>query len=812
MGADRLRTYHEKRDFGRTPEPASDAAPRVGSFVVPQGRTFVVQKHAARRLHYDVRLEWGGVLLSWAVTRGPSADPTAKRLAVRTEDHPVDYGGFEGTIPAGQYGGGTVMLWDRGTWAPLADFQAGLQEGKLKFALRGERMRGAWTLVRMKSKGRETRENWLLIKERDAAVEDEPEGLVERFASSVASGRSMEEIAAGKAAKKKLKPRKVAVPAFRPLQLAQLEREAPEAAGWLHEVKFDGYRCLAAKGGEDVRLYTRSGLDWTDTFGALVADVAALPCREALIDGEVIAPDGTFSELRRRLSEGGPLKFMAFDLLRLDGRDLASLPLRERKARLEALIGEGLGALSLSAHVEGSGGEVLARLCAQGQEGIVSKRADAPYRVGRGGGWRKVKCVKRQEFVIGGVSASRAAGRAFASLLMGSVEAGRLVYRGRVGTGFSERDMDEIAARIPRLRRETSPFAAVPAEGRRGAVWLEPVMVAEVRFAELTADGHIRHGVFVGLRGDKPAAEVRLEEPEAETGGVRIAGIKVSNPDRAVYAEPKVTKRGVAEHYAAFAPRMLPFAGGRPVSLLRCPQGTGAACFFQKHRGEGFPKAIGGIAVGEGKEDYITVSSASGLVAAAQMGTLEFHIWGAKNRDLEHPDRLVFDLDPDEGLGFQAVRAAAVEVGERLKTLGLPSLPMLTGGKGVHVVVPLRPKAGWETVKLFARTFAAMLGTQAPERYTAVMAKSERKGRIFVDWLRNERGATAVAPYSLRARPGAGVAVPLGWEELGEVAGAAAFDIGSVRARLELPCPLAGATRRAVTLGPAVIGRLERSL
>jgi bifunctional non-homologous end joining protein LigD len=827
-----LRDYNARRDFRATPEPA-------GKGGVGQERRFVVQKHAARRLHYDLRLEWDGVLLSWAVTRGPSTDPGAKRLAVRTEDHPVDYAEFEGTIPAGHYGAGTMLIWDSGSWAPVEDVDQGLANGKLKFVVSGQRMQGGWTLVRMKPRPREKRENWLLIKERDAHAGGAPDALVEAYTTSVASGRTLEEIASGRpgrktgraaAEKKASRPARSKtprLPSFRAPQLAMLASHAPRGEDWLHEIKFDGYRCIASVAGGRVRLYSRSGLDWSTQFGALVPDFEQLDCRSALLDGEVIAPGasvGAFAELQARLKHGGALLFMAFDLLALNGRELADEPLLARKEKLEALLASSkLRSIRYSTHLRGHADEIMDRVCAAGQEGIVSKLASAKYRSGRHSSWRKIKCITRQEFVIGGWSPSSSRGRPFSSLLMGTFEDDGLRYRGRVGSGFGVREFDTLVPRLAELSSGTCPFVSVPAS-TRNARWLRPELVAEVKYAELTADGHIRHGVYQGLREDKPVQEIRLERAaEASAGGASggrkekqtmVAGVRISSGERRVYKSPPVTKLKVAQYYADLAERMLPFAGNRPLSLVRCPDGTAGECFFQKHRGEGMPEAIGTVRVRESKggtKDYICLSGASGLVAAAQFGAIEFHIWGSRADLLERPDRLVFDLDPDEGLGFAAVRKAAIELHAQLDELGLPSVPMLTGGKGVHVIVPLKRRADWGTVKLFAKTFASVVAEHAPERYTATMAKSARKGRIFIDWLRNERGATAVAPYSLRARPGAKVAVPVSWQEFSSIRSAGAFDIKSVKKRLAKPCPLAEANRRPAMLGKEVIRRLEKT-
>lgn len=821
-----LHEYRDKRDFARTPEPAGVASASSAT----TGRYFVVQKHDATRLHWDFRLEWDGVLLSWAVTRGPSAAVSAKRLAVRTEDHPLDYATFEGTIAKPAYGAGTVMLWDRGTWAPLGDVDAGLADGMLKFVLSGERMRGAWMLVRMKPRPGEKRENWLLIKEHDAHEEEDVEGLVTRHVTSVSTGRKMDDIAEGVPAKTKSLPKSrraktLPCPPFQPVQLAKLHTTVPEGDAWLHEVKVDGYRCLAAVGGSTVRLHTRNGLDWTAQFGALVPAFESLPCKSALIDGEVVAAGvatNGFSELQTRLKHGGTLAFVAFDLLHLDGRDLTRQPLIDRKAALERLLADANPAIQYSTHVQGHGAVAWQQACAAGREGLICKLADATYHAGRHGSWLKLKCGQRQEFVIGGWSPSSSKGRPFASLLMGTFEDGRLIYRGRVGSGFGEREFAELTPFLEKSARKTSPFSEVPLE-IRGARWVTPHLVAEVKFTELTGDGHIRHGTYQALRRDKPATFVGLDRAEEDsirddrskdTGSGRVEGVKITNAARKVFDTPAVTKLQVAEYYTAVADRMLPFVRNRPVSLLRCPDGTTGKCFFQKHRGDGMPAAVGTVAISDddGDADYISLSSASGLVAATQMGAIEFHIWGSRNASLEHPDRIVFDLDPDESLGFTTVRRAAFDLRDRLDDLGLPSVAMLSGGKGIHVIVPLRPKAEWEAVKLFSRTMAVMLSEAEPDRFIATMSKAKRKGLIFIDWLRNERGSTAITPYSLRARPGAKVAVPVTWEELKGIGSAGEFDIKSALGRLEVPCPLQVATQEGVALDDKVLRQLEKQL
>ncbi|NDV00336.1 DNA ligase D [Pseudoroseicyclus tamaricis] len=816
-----LDTYAAKRNFDVTPEPKGELVEAVG-----EQPSFVVQKHDATRLHYDFRLEWGGVLWSWAVTKGPSADPAEKRLAVRTEDHPLAYGGFEGTIPEGEYGGGTVMLWDNGWWEPLHDPDEGLKEGKLHFRLHGARMQGGWALVRMRGnrKGDGKRENWLLIKEKDDFTSRSADALTNKHTKSVTTGRTMRAIAAEKPAVETAPKHDKPLPRFRAVQLATLEDEPPEGEGWQHEVKFDGYRCLMAIGKGGVKLYTRNGKDWTDRFGDLSEPAGAIPCGAALIDGEVIAGSGggDFGALQKALKEGGKLTFYAFDLLHLDGEDLTEAPLSDRRAALEGLLSPlpPRGPIRLSPVLEGDGDAALAAMCEVGGEGIVSKKTDAPYRGRRTKGWIKAKCIKRAELVIAGWAPSDKRGRAFSSLLLASYEGGKLVYRGRVGTGFDGETQEALMAAMKPLARKTSPLDGELPSETRGAKWLTPKLVAEIAYTEFTSEGRVRHGVFHGLREDKPAEEVSAgQELAVESGAedamdddseVKIGGVRISSAGRKVFPDAGVTKADVARHYEAVAERMLTYAADRPVSLLRLPEGLEGQTFFQKHAGKGWPSSIKPLPIEEkdgSTEDYMYVASAAGLMGAAQMGSVEFHIWGSKRDKLDKPDRLVFDLDPDEGLDFGDVKAACEELRAGLDAVGLPSSPMVSGGKGVHVIVPLRRTATWETVKTFSRAFATILAERHPDRYVATMSKAKRKGRIFIDWLRNERGSTAIAPYSLRARPGAPVAVPVSWEELARLDAPNGFHPSDMESRLSRPCPLAEVQPKGITA--EVVAALE---
>lgn len=810
-----LSRYHDKRDFTQTPEPSG---PGSASSLAPR---YATQKHDATRLHFDLRLEWAGVLLSWAITRGPSLHPADKRLAVRTEDHPLSYLGFEGAIPKGNYGAGTVMLWDIGWWQPLADVDAGLRDGKLHFALHGRRATGNWKLVRMKGKpGDKDRENWLMLKEHDAAADRGD--LVAQYPTSVATGRDMDAIAQGSAPRLPGPVRRKPAPRFRKPQLATRVASAPEGVAWWHELKLDGYRAMVAIGKGGARVFTRNGHDWSDRFAPLVPAVEDLPAQSALIDGEILAGAGLhgFAALKSAISAGGPFRFYAFDLLHLDGKDLTRDPLTARRKALDRLFAQvpPLGLLQLSPFAEGDLDEVWEAVCNAGGEGLVAKLRDAPYRSGRGTAWLKIKCDKGDEFVICGFQRSDKRGRAFASLLLATQEEGGLVYRGKVGTGFDAATQDELAARMKPLAQRSMPLAQRP-DDLGDVQWLDPVLVAEIRYAEVTPEGRLRHASFVALREDKPAREVRFDDtPAAATGKRRadadvpgrpkVAGIGISSGERVIFPKPKLTKLGLAEYYEAIAARMLVTAADRPVSLVRLPGGIGGERFFQKHIGKGWPDALRTVKVPQkagGTADYMAVSSAAGLVAAVQMGTVEFHIWGARRDRLERPDRMVFDLDPDEGMPFATVREAAAALRGDLRALGFESWPLVTGGKGVHIVVPLRRVAEWETVKLFARTFATVQAERAPDRYVATMSKARRTGRIFIDWLRNERGATAIAPFSVRARPGAPVAVPVSWGELAQMAGADIFSVSDALCRTWDDAEIPAATG----ITAAAVARLE---
>ena len=807
--ADPLALYNAKRDFSKTAEPAGTLAPG-------HGNSFMVQKHDATRLHWDLRLEVDGVLKSWAVTRGPSLDPAEKRLAVRTEDHPLSYATFEGTIPKDEYGGGTVMLWDRGTWSPIEGKSAkDLAKGHLHFVLDGERMRGEWLLIRLKPRGKQKRENWLLRKIDDAEA-GATDALVETGLTSVKTGRTMQEIAESAPAKKassRRRPGPQAVgtttraskasgpglrrgdgklPKFTQPQLCTLVDTVPTGSAWIHEVKYDGYRGLIAVGDGKAKVYTRNGLDWTDKFAAIADYAAALPVQSALIDGEIVAfkngrPD--FSTLKDAISDAGEMTFFAFDLLELDGENLRKLSNLDRKERLRPLLDGADPHLQFAEHILGSGEQLFETMCREGYEGVVSKLAEAPYRGQRTRNWVKTKCTRRQEFVIVGWTESDKS-RGFRALLLGVKENGALRYAGKVGTGFSVVLMQDLRSKLDRLERKT-PTVDAPRAATRKAHWVTPKLVVEIAFTETTPDGVLRHPSFLGLRGDKDAEDVVIEQPEpapSTPANAEALGVKISSRDRVIDPTGKITKGALADYYAAIAPLMLPWLADRPVSLVRCPQGRAKSCFFQKHDAGSFGEHVHHVDIKEKDgttEPYLYVDDAAGILSCVQMGTIEFHGWGSKRRPLEKPDRLVFDLDPDEGLDFADTKKAAEDLKNHLAELGLTSFPLLSGGKGVHVVVPLTPAATWPKVKDFADRFARALAQAEPDRFTATMSKAKRKGRIFLDYLRNQRGSTAIMPYSARARPGTPVAAPVSWTELRDIDTAACWTVKDAAELLE---------------------------
>jgi bifunctional non-homologous end joining protein LigD len=847
---EQLARYRSMRNFGITAEPAGGKQQKQDKL------PFCIQKHAASHLHYDFRLGWNGVLKSWAVAKGPSYVVADKRLAVQVEDHPMEYGGFEGIIPAGQYGGGTVMLWDQGTWEPQqghTDVDAGLRDGQLKFLLHGTKMRGKWALIRMGGKAAtERKPNWLLIKEHDdferspsapAVTDEEP--------NSVVTQRSIDQIAAsedhvwnskdtgkGKAwyrqDKKTVVPsqeNKTAAPprpskrldfgpvgkqltpepqpAFIKPQLALEAEDAPEGSGWLHELKLDGYRMQARKDGGRVQVLTRSGLDWTDRMTSIAAAVRALPVEKTTLDGEVVvvSENGatSFADLQAAFQDGATrhLTYFCFDLLHLEGHSTRTLPLIERKTLLgEILAGADPSVLRISEHIETTTREgarqIFQNACKLRAEGIVSKRAQSKYTSARTGDWLKLKCLHEQEFVIGGFTLPSNGIHGVGALLLGYYRESKLVYAGRTGTGLTEKTHRSLRERLDELAAPLPPFADLPAAAKKGARWLKPSLVAQVRFANWTADHQLRQAAFQGLREDKPAEQVVREEAAptpkrsrqqpakaaahravSNTIAAKKAGtstpqekppIRLTHPDKVLDTESGLTKQMLGDYYWAIAEHMLPHIADRPLSLVRCPNGATQPCFYQKHATGTLPDGIGTVMVPDKKtgkpEPYITLDTREALAGLAQMGVLEVHPWGSKNEDLEHPDRIILDLDPDESLPWSAVTEAAADVRARFRKLGLEGFLKTTGGKGLHIVVPIAPEHDWTAIKSFARNFVLAMEKASPSLYLSKMTKSARAGKIYLDYLRNERGATAVAPYSPRARAGATVSMPLPWSEL----------------------------------------------
>lgn len=837
---DALEIYRQKRRFDRTPEPAGTSAAETGSL-------FVIHKHAARRLHYDLRLQFGDALKSWAVTRGPSLDPADRRLAVHVEDHPLDYGGFEGTIPRGEYGAGGVIIWDHGHWTPLEENpDEGYRRGTLKFRLDGEKLLGGWMLVRLKRKEGE-RENWLLIKERDDfARPGDGDALLREAPESVVSGRTVEALtppraprrgsaggssAAKSSAGKSSTVNKVrladvvpaaapeaALPEFVAPQLASLAATAPDGEEWLHEIKFDGYRTLVRIDGNDIRLFTRNGHDWTARYGDLPTAFLRLSGHRLLLDGEIVVQDengiSSFAALQDALAKGRPgnLVFYAFDLLHLDGRGLMEVPLIERKGALSALlahVAEEASALQLSDHVLGRGSAFAGEACRMGLEGIVSKRTDAPYRSGRTRTWLKSKCVAGDEFVIVGYTETQAAG-GLAALLLAESADGALRYVGRAGSGISRDQADRLEATLEPLHRAEPALPVPPIPRSETVFWVEPRLCAEVTFATRTAEGFLRHAAFKGLRLDKSVDEIAKPEPVVDpdagpaavpaakakpvekprlVSDADLASIWVSNPDRAMFGgSGGATKLDLALYYARVADWMLPEIAGRPVSLVRCPTGEKDACFYQRHAGAGMPASVKRIPLREGSErkraDYVYIEEARGLLELAQFGVVEFHPWGCRIDRPERPDRMIFDLDPDESLRWRDVVDAALDVRAVLEAIGLPAFVKTTGGKGLHLVVPLARRQGWTAMRDFSAGVVKALAAHEPRRFTANLAIASRKGKIFIDYLRNARSATAVAAYSLRARPGLPVATPLHWEEVEALDDPAEFNFRTVPERL----------------------------
>ena len=855
-----LDTYKKKRNFAATPEPAGrKGRPRKS------GLRYLIQRHAATRLHYDFRIELDGVLKSWAVTKAPSRDPAVKRLAVEVEDHPLDYGSFEGTIPAGNYGAGTVQMWDTGEWEPQEDdLDAAFARGNVKMVLHGERLSGKWALIRMKTdRGKPSkRNNWLLIKEKDEfAVPGEGDANME-IDASITTGRSLAEIAEGKktwASSKKTgrkappKPKaraavteRAARPhAFVPIQLCKVADYPPQGSGWAHEIKFDGYRLQVAAGGGRATIRTRKGLDWSAKFPELAGDAADWP--DAVIDGELCAlaenhmPD--FSALQAAISDGktADLVYFAFDLLFEGPEDLRKLPLSHRKARLQAYIDRipkaARGRIRYVDHFATTGQAILESACRMDLEGVISKKLDASYTDGRSTTWLKSKCRGRDEVVIGGWTSE--GGSRFRSLIVGVRDRDGLRHLGRVGTGYNQTLLKTLLPALKKAETDKSPFVGkgAPKKTRTAGQtthWTTPTLVAEIEHGGYTDTGSIRQAAFKGLRDDKPAAEVTdrpqapakvSKEPGAPAdlpgltvpgekprkGKLVVSGVTISNPDKVLWpaadGRPAITKAELVRYYEMAAERILPHVADRPVSIIRAPEGITGEKFFQRHAMPGSNPRLKLIDVRE-RKPYVGVIDVGGLVAIGQSGGLELHPWGCKPGDPETPDQITFDLDPDEGLDFDDVIAAAKTMKKELEGLGLNPFVKTTGGKGLHVVVPIladaRSRIEWDQCKAFAKEVCEIVRRREPDRFTTTLAKKARGGKIFLDYLRNGRMATAVAPWSPRARPGAGIAFPLSWTQVRKGLDPRAYTLHDAAALLKKPDPWAEFRAAAANLRPVL--------
>lgn len=831
--------YTRKRNFAITSEPAESKRKGKGKSQ-PGALGFVIQKHDARNLHYDFRLELEGTLKSWAVPKGPSLDPTQKRLAVHVEDHPLDYAGFEGSIPQGQYGGGDVIVWDRGVWQPHGDPQKTYAEGKLKFTLVGEKLSGDWALVRTRLKGSGSKEQWLLIKEKDDIArpaaeyditQEQPQSVIsgahvgeerstpKKSAASAANGKAKASTSKSKAPKPAAKPTrrkaKSAFPDTLSPQLATLV-EAPPAGDWLYEIKFDGYRMLTRIEGADVRLFTRNGHDWTERLPELVKALKGMKLRDSWFDGEVVVLDEQglpdFQGLQNAFDAGNSkdILYYLFDMPFLSAEDLREVPLEQRRDALKHVVdAQKSRLLRYSDAFQAGHQDIVASAAAMGLEGVIGKRAGSAYVSKRNADWIKLKCRLRQEFVVVGYTAPQGSRSAFGALLL-AVNAGEdgLVYAGRVGTGFTEVSLEQLHKQLKKLQRKDSPLAKkLSASQARGVQWVEPKLVCETEFAQWTREGIVRQAAFVGLRNDKPAKDVVREDAQpakvasqtptktaapqarkkAAPGKVDVAGTWVSHPDRIIDSKTGTSKIELAQFYESIADWILPYLNKRPVALLRCPEGIDGEQFFQKHAEHLAIPHIRQLdrALDPGHAALMEIDSLPALIGAAQMGAIELHTWGATRDRIETPDHFVLDLDPDPALPWRSMIEATQMVLAVLEELGLEAFLKTSGGKGMHIIVPLARQADWDTVKAFAKAIAEFASRQLPERFTATMGPKNRVGKIFIDYLRNSRGGSTVTAYSVRARPGLPVSVPIALDELAGLKSSAQWDITNLEQRLK---------------------------
>jgi bifunctional non-homologous end joining protein LigD len=879
-----LETYRAKRDFRRTPEPRGQKGSGKSHAL-----RFVVQKHAASHLHYDFRLELNGVLLSWAVPKGPSLDPADKRLAMHVEDHPLDYGGFEGVIPQGEYGGGTVMVWDQGTWTPLGDATAGYANGHFKFILHGEKLRGAWALVQThgsKYGGKSGKQAWLLIKEKDAQAKPGGKPIVDTAPDSVLTNRSLEEIRTDRTRvwRSKLSPeanvRNGAVAALKPADsrktgavkspaagavkapiptyiapvLATLAGKAPTGDDWISEVKYDGYRMVCRIERGRAKLYSRNNKEWTETFAGVARDLGTLPVKTAWLDGEVVVLDAkgrsSFQALQNALKQESttPLTFFAFDLMYLDGYDLRNVALAERKRLLRQVIGDGTVVTKVGPEVRGGGPNFFQQACTLGLEGAIFKKLDSLYTPGvRSPSWLKVKCISRQEMVVGGYTDPQGSRSGFGALLLGHYDGALLRYAGKVGTGFDDETLKALTPQLKSREQKLPPFVNPPAGyAAKGVHWIRPELVAEIAFTEWSKDGALRHPSFQGLRADKKARDVVREYPaeaietpkqkiakgaakpakrkvvkvadkaskpktgrtavkaakpkvartvvrapkrarRVDAGPDVVAGIPVSHATKLYFPEADISKGDLARFYASIAPHLLPHLAGRPLSLVRCPDGWTGKTFYQKHAEASVSPAVARVEVPEGKgtATYMGADTAEALVALVQWGVIEMHPWGSRVPRLDRPDRLVFDFDPDEKLSWTALVDGVRVFRTLLGELKLKGFLKTTGGKGLHVVLPIAKTISWASAKSFTKSVADFMVTTFPDRFTATMSKEQRKGRIFIDYLRNTEGATAVAAFVVRARANAPVSTPIAWVELSKDVRFDYFNVSTLPKRLK---------------------------
>lgn len=786
MAGDNLRLYLSRRNLGRTPEPA-------GSAVATSGDRFVIHKHNATADHYDLRLELGGVLKSWAVPKGPSLNPANKHLAVQTEDHPLEYLDFEDVIPAGEYGGGPMIVWDSGTWAPMDDPEKSLAKGAFKFRLDGQKLHGGWMLTRLKPKAGDQKQNWLLFKEHDPAANTEIDILVAR-PESVKTGRQIEELLRSPVADRPMPLRpgklagatKVPMPSRLEPQLAEAATRPPDGDGWLHEIKLDGYRTMAYVEKGQTKLLTRSGLDWSKRYGDLPSAFSVLPCQNTLIDGEIVAIDEKgvtrFSALQAAIANGQShlLFFYAFDLLYLSGWDLTGAPLVKRKVLLRQLLAGAVtnnSPIQFSDHVEGDATGLFDRAAEMGLEGIVSKRSGSHYIPGRSREWLKTKALKAGDFVIVGYATSQAA-EGLSAIAVAEWVDGELSYRGKVGTGFDAATATRLLGRLEALRDNNARGLPLP----KGVVSVRPTLSAHIHYATLTADNSLRHAVFKGLREVELSA-VSQSERTRLVSDAHLARIWVTNPTRRLFGKSGPTKLDIAVYYAAVGDFMLPHILGRPVSFFRCPTGSIKDCFYQRHPFVGMPSSIASFQTKNSESEiqtYLAVEGVDGYLALAQFGVVEFHAWGSLRKKIDKPDRVVFDLDPGEGIGWREIVEAAVHVAAELKKFGLAPFVKTSGGNGAHVVVPIIPNQGWKQVHQATADISTAIAATAPETFTTVMGRQNRRGQIFLDFHRNARSATAAAPYTLRARAHMPVSTPLSWGDLESIDGPMDLNYASI--------------------------------